>query len=257
MAKLVDAAWVSERLNEAGYIVLDPRRPMKYLSGHLKNAVNLPVFKAFDADLRLLPPAQLAAWIGAAGLDDKHTPILYDSFDGQNGAMLSWILEYLGRTDVHLMNPFYERWADEKHEIFYKPVDPRPRTFDFTENPSGRITADQIRNNPALKLMDTRSVEEFTGARDLDNKPGHLPGARNIVWRDLIAGPRGYFPEKGHVAGLLEGAGIQPGDPVVSYCRSGMRASVGYLVLKELGYNVSLYDGSYRDWIRHEFPVEV
>jgi len=257
MTKFVEAAWVAERLDDPNYLVLDPRRPMKYLSGHLKNAVNLPVYKAFDDQLSLLPAATLSAWIGSAGLDDKRIPIIYDSFDGQNGAMLSWILEYLGRTNVHLMNPFFERWADDKREIFYKPVESTPRTFTAKVNNAVRVTAGEIREDSALQLPDTRSTQEFTGTRDLDNKPGHIPGARHVTWRDLIAGPLGYLPEKAKVNGLLENAGIRPSDEIVSYCRSGLRASVGYLILKEFGYHVRLYDGSYRDWIRHDFPIEV
>jgi thiosulfate/3-mercaptopyruvate sulfurtransferase len=72
----------------------------------------------------------------------------------------------------------------------------------------------------------------------------------------LIAGPDGYLPDKKRVADLLAAAGIQESDTIVSYCRSGLRASVAYTVLKEFGYQVQLYDGSYRDWIRHDFPVE-
>ena len=65
---------------------------MKYLQGHVKNAVNLPLFKAFDAEGALLPDADVQRWIGAAGLDAQRTPVIYDSYDGQNGAMLAWIL---------------------------------------------------------------------------------------------------------------------------------------------------------------------
>ncbi|MBI4473780.1 MAG: sulfurtransferase [Acidobacteria bacterium] len=257
MTRFVDAAWVQERLDDPGFLVIDPRRPMKYLSGHLKNAVNLPTYKAFDSELRLLNAESLVGWIGSAGLDDRHTPIIYDSFDGQNGAMLAWILEYLGRTGVYVMKAFYETWIAEKREVFYKPVNPAPGTFSFKENPAIRITAGQIRSNPSWNLLDTRSIEEFTGIRDMDNKPGHIPGARNVIWRDLIAGSEGYLPEKSRATSLLERAGIRSGDPIISYCRSGLRASVAYLVLKEFGYDVRLYDGSYRDWIRNDFPVEV
>lgn len=257
MARFVDPAWVAERLENPDFLVLDPRRPMKYLSGHLKNAVNLPTFKAFDEQLRLLSPDSLASWIGSAGLDENRTPILYDSFDGQNAAMLTWILEYLGRTDVHVMNVFYESWIGQKREVFYKPVEATPGAFQHKEDPTIRITADEIRNNPTFKLLDTRSPEEFSGTRDLDGKPGHIPGARNLVWRDLTGAPESFLALNGRLAELFEKAGLKPGDRVVSYCRSGLRASIAYLALRDLGYNVTLYDGSYRDWVGRGLPVEV
>ncbi len=93
MAKFVSTAWVAERLDDPNYVILDPRRPMKYMSGHLRNAVNLPAYKSFDENLSLLPVDFLAKSTGAAGLDNQHTPILYDSYDGQNSSAIAWILE--------------------------------------------------------------------------------------------------------------------------------------------------------------------
>ncbi len=221
---------------------------MKYLSGHLKNAVNVPSFQAFDENLRLRPVDELAAWLGAAGLDESRSPLLYDSYDGQNAAILAWILEYLGRTDVHVMQAFFESWAAEGREIFYKPVERQPRQFQHRINPSIRSGADEILQDPSLALIDFRSAEEFSGRHDLDGRPGHIPGAKNIVWRDLVDPHEGFK--------LMLPA--DPGGPrrIVAYCRSGLRAAVGYLVLQNLGYDVALYDGSYRDWIARGLPVE-
>ena len=46
-------------------------------------------------------------------------------------------------------------------------------------------------------------------------------------------------------------------DPVVAYCRSGVRASLAYLSMQRAGYNVRLYDGSYAEWMDSGKRVEV
>src|SRR5713226_4461827 len=102
MAKLVAPAWVAERIGTREITLVDPRRPMKYLAGHLPGAINIPTYQAFGDDGSLLAPEALADLIGGAGLADETTPVLYDSPEGQNAAMLAWILEYLGRIDVHV-----------------------------------------------------------------------------------------------------------------------------------------------------------
>ncbi len=255
MAKFVSTEWVAERLDDANYAILDPRRPMRYMSGHLRNAVNLPAYKSFDENLALLPVDVLAKSIGAVGLDDHRTPILYDSYDGQNSSVIAWILEYLGRDDVHILDRFYDTWLAEKREVLYKPVEGTPRTFTPKVNPSVRIDADAIRSQ-SPKLIDFRSAEEFKGERDMDNKPGHIPGASHIFWRDLVT-TEGFLATNDRLKELFAGAGLKDGDKVVSYCRSGIRASVGYLALKQLGYDVQLYDGSYRDWVTRQLPVEL
>ena len=51
-------------------------------------------------------------------------------------------------------------------------------------------------------------------------------------------------------------AGIEPGDTVVAYCRTGMQASYAYFVSRVLGYETRFYDGSFMDWSRREdLPV--
>jgi thiosulfate/3-mercaptopyruvate sulfurtransferase len=256
MAQFVSTAWVAERLDDPNYVILDPRRPMKYLSGHLKNAINLPAYKSFDADLFLLPVDVLANQVGMAGLDDHHSPILYDSYDGQNASVIAWILEYLGRDDVSIMNRFYDQWLAEKREVLYKPVEATPRKFTAHVKPSIRIAAAEIQSTPSAKLIDFRSVEEFTGERDMDNKPGHIPGAAHIFWRDLVT-PEGFLASTDRLHQLFSSTGVKPGDKVISYCRSGLRAAVGYLALQQLGHTVQLYDGSYHDWAQRNLPVEL
>src|SRR5262249_11216843 len=257
MVTFVTADWVAARLASPDILLLDPRRPMKYLQGHLKNAVNLPVFRAFGTDGKLLPPDDLARWIGAAGLSEQKVPVLYDSPEGQNGAMLAWILEYLGHTDVRMLDVFYERWGAEKREVFYKPVEVVATTFTPCVTPQLRVTLDDLRANPSVKFIDFRSKEEYTGERDMDGKPGHLPGAVNIVWRDLVGQSQAVLGSKGKIEQLLTAAGVKRGDHIVAYCRSGPRASLGYLALRQCGYAVRLYDGSYAEWARSGLPVEV
>lgn len=259
MATLVSADWVEERLGGAGILLLDPRPAMRYLQGHLRSAVNLPLRKLLDSDGRLFAVGQLAESFGQAGLGSGQTPVLYDSHDGRSAAMVAWVLEYLGRGDVHLMDLFFEQWKAQGREVFYRPVQPEAKPFESHVNPGTRATLADVSNPDALTaltLVDTRSREEYTGAGDTDAKPGHIPGALNIPWQDLVGRDGRLLRRDEEVQQILSGAGIQPGDRVVAYCRTGVRAAVGYLAFKRLGFDVSLYDGSYAEWERSGLPVE-
>ncbi|MEE9324132.1 MAG: rhodanese-like domain-containing protein [Dehalococcoidia bacterium] len=256
MVTLVSADWVERNVGSPEVLILDPRRPMKYLQGHVKNAVNIPILGAFDSQARLLSPDDLQRWIGAVGLDDQKTPVLYDSHDGQNGAMLAWILEYLGRTDVHLMDAFFEKWRAQGREIFYRPVKPVAKEFKAQVNPKVRATLEDIGTDSGLKLIDFRSRDEYRGELDTDERPGHVPGAMNIVWLDLLGADNQYLASKEELKQLFTTAGIRNSDKIVGYCRTGPRAAIGYIALQQLGYNVCLYDGSYAEWARSGRPVE-
>ena len=257
MAKLVDAEWVAARLESKKIVVVDPRRPMKYLLGHLPGAINIPMYKAFGADGKLLAPAALADFIGDAGFGDSATPVLYDSPEGQNAAMLAWILEYLGRRDVVILDSYYEYWKARGMEVRYKPVTASATKFTAHESTASRATLAEVRDGVGAKLVDFRSHEEFSGERAMgDDALGHIPGAINIVWRDLASPPEKILAPAEKIAMLFAAAGINRGDRVVAYCRSGPRAALGYLALKEAGFDARLFDGSYAEWSRNGLPTE-
>lgn len=258
MAQIVSPQWVADRLADSAFAVIDPRRPMKYLSGHLPGAINVPMYKAFGADGGLLTPDALAALIGGCGLGDTRAPILYDSPEGQNAAMLGWILEYLGRRDVHVMGAFFESWKNSGREVLYKPVDAPAARFTPTPEPSVRVTIDELRQSfGRAALIDFRSPEEFSGRKSMaDDQPGHIPGAVNLPWRALGEPPDGLLKSREELQRMLADAGIGRGGTVVAYCRGGPRAALGYMALRELGYEARLFDGSWAQWSKAGLPAE-
>lgn len=230
---------------------------MRYLRGHLKGSVSFPLRKLLlDPQGMLLSAEGLAASLDSVGLGDGETPIIYDGHDGRNGAMLAWALEYLGRTDVHLMDSFFEKWVAEKREIFYRPIKPAPKHFTARVNPKVRATLGEVFSGSSLKLLDVRSRDEYLGVEGGGDRPGRIPGAVNIPWLELVAEEGSLLHSEEKISRLLEAAKIDRKDRVVSYCQVGMRAALGYVALKKLGYDVRLYDGSYAEWAGKGMPVE-
>ena len=257
MVKLVATSWVEGRLDSPDVLVLDPRRPMKHLQGHLKGAVNLPLSRILSSDGHLRPAEELAGELGSLGLDEGTTPIIYDSYDGQSGAFLAWVLEFLGRTDVCLMEVFFEGWLVEKREVFYRPVTPIVATFTPRVSPGVRATLEDIQDQGGVKLLDVRSEDEYRGEAEIDDRPGHIPGATNLVWRELLGKDNRLLDFDESLTQRLRDLGIDRDDEVITYCRTGPRAAVAYLALQQLGYKVRLYDGSYAQWSAANMPVEV
>ena len=257
MATFVSADWVEERLGQPSFLVIDTRFSMRHLMGHLKAAVNVPPPKLRDAQGRLLPPEDLAGLFGAAGLGDGLVPVLYDGYDGRNSAMVAWALEYLGRGDVHIMDVVYDEWKAQGREVLYRPVPRVSREFTVRVNPAVRASLADISGATDLKLVDTRSREEYKGETEIDEKPGHIPGAVNIVWQDFVGEEGRLFGSQEKIQHLLSNAGISQEDRIVTYCKVGARASVGYLAFQQLGYDVRVYDASYAEWEQSGLPVEM
>ena len=264
MATLVSADWVEERIlrpaqDERGprYLIIDPRSAMRYLMGHLRGAVSVPFKKLQGPDGRLGPPEQLAAAFGDVGLGDDVTPVLYDHQDGRNAAMAAWVLEYLGREDVHIMDLLYDAWKAQGREVLYRPVPTAANAFTVRLNPSLRATLQDAANPGNAILLDTRTAEEFNGAAEADHRPGHIPGAIHVPHAETAGSDGNLLIDEFELRDRLGAMGIANNDTVIAYCRSGVRASVAWLAMSQAGYDVRLYDGSYAEWMDSEQPVEI
>ncbi len=257
MATFVSPDWVEEHIGRPGYLLVDPRSAMRYLMGHLRGAVSVPLKKLQDDQARLRQPEELAAVFGAAGLGDDVVPILYDGSDGRNAAMHAWILEYLGRDDIHIMDLLYDQWKEQGRDVLYRPVPTDARSFTPSVREGIRAMVDDVASPGKASLLDTRAAEEYRGEVEMDQRPGHIPGSIHLAWSEL-AGQNGHLLiETDRLEQALSSVGVARDDSVIAYCRSGLRAALPYLAMKQAGYDVRLYDGSYVEWMMSGNPVEI
>jgi thiosulfate/3-mercaptopyruvate sulfurtransferase len=104
---------------------------------------------------------------------------------------------------------------------------------------------------PGAVLIDARPIEEFTGSRPGDGvpRPGHIPGAASLFWVDtLVSRENPVLRPVAELRRMYERAGAAPGRPIVAYCRTGAQSSHTYFTARYLGYDVTMYDGSFIEW---------
>lgn len=258
MVRTVDGDWLRSRLGEPALTVADPRPIMRYLSGHVPGAVSVPTEKAFDLDGRLLPDDALADWLGASGISNGRTVVVYGDSDGQAAAMLAWMLEYLGHPDVVFLRSRFERWKEEGGELAYRPVAATATTFEARPRAELRATWKDVASPLRCCLLDTRSPEEYQGDRVIaGDPPGHIPGALNVPWLSFLAEDDDLLLSPGELAVRLQSSGADPDQETVVYCRAALRAAVAWLAMHVAGAPVRLYDASFLDWSRRPgLPIE-
>ena len=116
---------------------------------------------------------------------------------------------------------------------------------------------DDAANPGNAKLLDTRSIEEYRGEVEIDQRPGHIPGSIHLAWSELAGTDGRLLIERERLDEALASVGVGKDDSIIAYCRSGLRAAVPYMAMKDAGYNVRLYDGSYAEWMMSGNPVEI
>jgi thiosulfate/3-mercaptopyruvate sulfurtransferase len=83
-----------------------------------------------------------------------------------------------------------------------------------------------------------------------------MPAACHLEWNNLVGKDGRFLPEP-DLRAKLEKAGVRPGEPVITHCQGGGRASVNAFVLERLGYPTRNYYESWADWGNAEdTPVE-
>ena len=264
---LVSTAWLAEHLDDPGVVVLHvaPDRS-GYDRGRIPGARFLPlgaIVVERDGLANELPPVErLDSVFEAVGVSDDSRVVVYGP--PLAAARAFFTLDYLGHGDrTALLDGGVERWVAEG-----RPLSTEAPAFargQFTPRPMSERVVDaawvsERLGAPAVALLDARPAAEFAGdvAGAGIPRPGHIPGARNVFWQRMIRSPEDpTFLEPEALRALLRDAGIEPGDTVVAYCRTGVQASVAYFVARYLGYEARMYDGSFMDWSpREALPVE-
>ena len=116
--------------------------------------------------------------------------------------------------------------------------------------PNQLATRDDVLNN--LKtgrsaIIDARTIEEYTGSKKSSKRGGHIPAACRLEWTDLVD-QDGHFLEESALRARLVELGVKPGEPVITHCQGGGRASVDAFAIGRLGHPTRNFYLGWSDW---------
>ncbi|MBI2919407.1 MAG: sulfurtransferase [Chloroflexi bacterium] len=251
---LVESDWLAQHLNDADLRVVDVRAAEKYQEGHVPGALNLALAQVTITQPvtgMAAPPEKFAEVMGSLGIGNNSRVVIYDD-NALSAARLFWLLDYYGHQQVSLLNGGYPKWAAENREVTKIATRTTPGSFTAQADPNKVATKQDVLdrlNNPGIAVVDARTPKEYTGEDVRSARGGRIPGAVNINWTDTLVPQTAVFKPASELRDMLSKAGVTPDKEAISYCQTGVRAAVDYLVLRLLGYpKVRNYDGSWVEW---------
>ena len=108
------------------------------------------------------------------------------------------------------------------------------------------------------RILDVRTAAEWVGTDLRAKRGGHIPGARQRCFVDLLT-EEGTFRPVDEMVSLVRASGADPAEIRATYCQGGVRAALVWFVLHELaGFDgVRSYAGSWEEWgNRADSPIE-
>jgi thiosulfate/3-mercaptopyruvate sulfurtransferase len=264
---LVSSDWLATHLDDPSVRMADGT----YFLPHLKRdagaefrARHIPGAVWFDIDdikdpanplPHMLPDAAtFAAKVGALGLGNDHAIVAYDALGLMSAARVWWMLRVFGHDNVAVLDGGLPKWLKEGRPIASGAPAPRPTQFSARLRPAlvrdlAAVAADLASRRE--QVVDARSRGRFAGTEPelrAGLRGGHMPGAKNLPYTDLL-GPDATMLPPDQIAAKFHAAEVDPAQPIVTSCGSGVTACVLALGLHLIGQpDAAVYDGSWTEW---------
>lgn len=272
MKNFVSTKWLQNHLEDENIVIVDCRGDLLkdsygeevYKKGHIKNAVFADLKKIMSSEEKEhggrnpLPEVEdFKRSIEKLGINKNTLAVAYDELKIAGAARFCWMLRYAGHTNNYVLDGGINKWITENRELYIEEnsnkekFDIKNEDFNISLNEEIKADVNYIKDNMKkdLILVDSRTNIRYEGIEEpIDKKAGHIPGAKNIYWKDMLK-EDGAVDENKVRENFLP---LKDYTNIAVYCGSGIDATFNFLLLDEVGIKARVYAGSWSDWITYE-----
>lgn len=263
---ILEPAELEAMLGTPDLLVVDLCQPQNWHNAHVPGAVHVnpnELVSGIPPASGSLPPlGQLRALFARIGYAPHKHIVAYDDEGGGWAGRFLWTLDVIGHERYSYLNGGLYAWYHEKHPVTAEVADVVPNIgIELSLHADAIAELDTVRaaiGAAGTKIWDARSREEYLGLRSSSRRAGHIPGAVNLDWLELMDRTRNLrlLPEP-ELRRKLDAIGIRAGDTIITHCQSHHRSGLSWLVAKTLGFPAKAYHASWGEWgNRDDTPIE-
>ncbi|CBZ02662.1 sulfurtransferase [Clostridium botulinum] len=272
MKNFVSTKWLQDHLEDENIVIVDCRGDLLkdsygeeiYKKGHIKNAVFADLKKVMSSEEKEhggrnpLPDIEdFKRSIEKLGINKNTLVVAYDELRIAGAARFCWMLRYIGHTNNYVLDGGINKWFTENRKLYIEEnrskekLDITNGDFNISLNEEIKVDVNYIKENMKkdLILVDSRTNIRYKGIEEpIDKRAGHIPGAKNVYWKDMLK-EDGAVDENKVRENFLS---LKNYSNIAVYCGSGIDATFNFLLLDEIGIKARVYAGSWSDWITYK-----
>ncbi|BFM18243.1 thiosulfate sulfurtransferase [Maricurvus nonylphenolicus] len=244
-------------------LLLDLGTEAHYAEGHVPGAVHVNTKQLIlgqpPAPGRLPGVEQLSQLFSSLGLTPDTHVVVYDDEGGAWAGRMIWTLDAISHKHYSYLNGGLIAWKGDglPLESQSNSREAAPQTVSIDTTPIAEIDDILPRlNDSNFAVWDARGPQEYSGEKVQAAKAGHIPGAINVEFTEMMDRQRD-FRIRTDAREYLAEKGLNDNQDIVTHCQTHRRSGLTYLVGKMLGFNIRGYHGSWSEWGNHpDTPVE-
>lgn len=251
---LVEPEALAPLLSDDRIIIVDLCRDENYSQFHLPGAIHVSpseLISGVKPAVGKLPTIEaledLFSRIGYS--PDKHI-IAYDDEGGGWAGRFIWTLDVIGHKGSSYLNGGLHAWAAAELPLTSDVAFVEPTEVSISIHREFIAEKEDVLNsigNDHVVVWDARSAEEYAGLRVVSARGGHVPGAVNLDWLELMDRDN-HLRLPADLAQIVSGHGFDTAGTIITHCQTHHRSGLTYLVGKLLGLNIMAYHGSWSEW---------
>lgn len=266
----ISTEWLASHLHEPDVVVVDAswhlpnaarNAQAEYLAGHIPGAVFFDIDGIADTSTDLphmLPsPDEFARAVGALGISQDMTIVIYDEVGLFSAPRVWWTFRTFGARKVFMLEGGGPKWRAEKRPVEAGLVTRDRVPFEALFNPDATVDFAAVLANlrtRTAQVIDARPAPRFHGEVPEPRpglKSGHIPGSLNVPVNLLTE--NGRLKSRQDLRAIFQERGVDLARPIITSCGSGITAVTLALALEQAGAgDVAVYDGSWAEWGAHK-----
>lgn len=263
--KCVSTEWVKEHLEDEKLMILDTQPDIHdYISEHIPGAVY------FNQKLLRVPKngrpgvyvdeEVIESVFRRVGLKSDVPVVVYTGSgdfrgwgDGLEQTMVAYTLARFGHDNVYVLDGGLDKWKEEDKQLTKQFSKIEESEFEVDVRDHYYVDMDEVnemKDREDVILLDARPPEMYSG-QSVWMKAGHIPGAVNLPWKDLMSEENSRLLKPiEEIKKILEDKDINEDKTIICSCGTGREATNEFILFKWLLQypDVKIYEGSFTEW---------